>query len=263
MKLTSAQITQYNEQGYLFFPDLLASDEVAVLQSAVPEILNRPGPEIITEKEDPSSVRLAFGAHTYSEPFRCLTLLPRLLNPVRQLLRDDVYLHQSRLNPKQGFGGGASWDWHQDYPPWNSIDGMPEPNCIMVSVFIDDCTPVTSPLLIVPGSQRHGLLDAKLHKDAAGRGYALHHIDNATFERLAAENGIEALVGPAGSVAFIHCNVLHGSANNVSPWRRAIMYLIYNAVSNACTGTERPWYQNNRDFSPLTPLDDSSVKALA
>ena len=163
MKLSNAQIAQFDEQGYLFFPDLLDSDEVAVLQEALPEILSRPGPEIISEKEDPSSVRLAFGAHLYSEPFRCLTLLPRLLNPVRQLLRDDVYLHQSRLNPKQGFGGGASWDWHQDYPPWHSIDGMPEPNCIMVSVFIDDCTAVTSPLLIVPGSQRHGLLDARLH----------------------------------------------------------------------------------------------------
>ena len=64
MKLSSAQIAQYDEQGYLFFPDLLDSDEVAVLQEALPEILNRRGPEIISEKEDPSSVRLAFGAHT-------------------------------------------------------------------------------------------------------------------------------------------------------------------------------------------------------
>ena len=209
----------------MFFPDLLDSDEVAVLQEELPEILSRQGPENISEKEDPSSVRLAFGAHTYSEPFCCLTLLPRLLNPVRHLLQDDVYLHQSRLNPKQGFGGGASWDWHQDYPPWHLIDGMPEPNCIMVSVFIDDCTAVTSPLLVVPGSRRHGLLDARLHKDAAGRGYALHHIDHATMERLAAENGIEALVGsagPAGSVAFIHatcCTVqrtmfLHGGGGS-------------------------------------------------
>ncbi len=261
MKLNDTQIAQFDEQGYLFFPGLLDNDEVAILQRALSDILNRQAPEVISEKGDPSAVRLAFGAHVYSEPFRRLSLLPRLLNPVCQLLRDDVYLHQSRLNPKQGFGGGASWDWHQDYPPWHTIDGMPEPKCVMVSVFIDDCTAVTSPLLVVPGSQRHGLLDAQLHQDAKGRGYALHHIDHATLERIAEESGIEALIGPAGSVAFIHCNVLHGSANNVSPWRRAIMYLIYNAVSNACTGTERPWYQNNRDFTPLQPLDDACVKA--
>ena len=263
MELNDTQIAEFNAQGYLFFPRLLHKDEVAILRAAMPEILNRRGPEIVPEKEDSSAVRLAFGAHVYSEPFRCLSLLPRLLNPIRQLLSDDVYLHQSRLNPKWGFGGGAAWDWHQDYPPWHTIDGMPEPRCIMASVFIDDCTAVTSPLLVVPGSQRHGLLDAKLHKDARGRGYALHHIDHATLERLTEESGIEALIGPAGSVAFVHCNVVHGSSNNVSPWRRAILYLIYNAVSNACSGTERAWYQNNRDFTALQPLDDESLKVLA
>ena len=205
MELSETQIAQYDEQGYLFFPGLLDADEAAVLQGALPEILSREGPEIVTEKEDASAVRLAFGAHFFSEPFRRLALLPRLLNPVRQLLREDVYLHQSRMNPKYGFGGGASWDWHQDYPPWHSVDGMPEPRCVMASVFIDDCTPVTSPLLIMPGTQRYGLLDASPHKDAEGRGYELHHVDNTTFERLAAEHGIEALIGPAGSVAFIHC----------------------------------------------------------
>ena len=263
MRLEMSQIQQFDQQGYLFFPGLLDDDEVSLLQQAVPSILDRQGPEVVREKENPTAVRLAFGAHVYSPPFRALSMLPRVLEPVRQLLKDDVYLHQSRLNPKPGFGGGGAWDWHQDYPPWYLIDGMPEPRCIMASIFIDDCTAVTSPLLVVPGSQRHGLLDSRLHEDAKGRGYALHHIDAAVLERLAEESGIEPLIGPAGSVAFVHCNVVHGSATNISPWRRAILYLNYNAVSNACTGTERPWYQNNRDFTPLKPLDNDALKALA
>jgi len=103
------------------------------------------------------------------------------------------------------------------------------------------------------------LLDSiQLHRDA--KGYSLYHIDEDTFRRLAEENGIEALIGPAGSVCFCHSIVVHGSANNVSPWRRAIMYLIYNAVSNACTGTERPWFQNHRDFTPLRPIEDDSLR---
>jgi len=262
MKLNDTQIAEFDNRGYLFFPGLLDSDEVSVLQDAMPYVLTRSGPEMVMEKNDSTVARLAFGAHVYSEPFRCLSLLPRLLDPVRQLLRDEVYLHQSRLNPKPGFGGGVSWDWHQDYPPWHIIDGMPEPRCIMGAIFIDDCTAVTSPLLVVPGSQRHGLLDSELHHDAKGRGYALHTIDNSDLVKLAEEDGIEPLIGPAGSVAFVHCNVLHGSANNVSPWRRAIMYLNYNAVSNACIGTERPWYQNNRNFTPMQPIEDSSLKSL-
>jgi ectoine hydroxylase len=87
-----------------------------------------------------------------------------------------------------------------------------------------------------------------------------HH---ATLERLAEEKGIEALIGPAGSVCFIHCNIPHGSANNVSPWRRAIMYLNYNAVSNACTGTDHAWHHNNHNFTPLQPLNDDCLKILA
>ena len=263
MELNRAQKEEFEQRGYLIFPALLDREEVAVLQQATPDILSRQGPEVVREKADRTVARLAFGSHQYSQPFRRLSQLPRLLNPVRQLLGEEVYLHQSRLNPKPGFGAGASWEWHQDYPPWQSIDGMPEPRCIMVSVFIDDCTAVTSPLLVVPGSQRHGLLESKLHRDAKGEGYALHHIDHATLQQLAEESGIEALIGPAGTVAFIHCNVVHGSANNVSPWRRAILYLIYNAVSNACTGTARPWYQNNLDFTPLQPSDDGSLRALA
>lgn len=263
MKLSRSQIAEFDERGYLFFPGLLDSEEVAVLQAEVPAILARQGPEVVREKANPEVARLAFGAHAYSRPFQMLCRLPRLLEPARQLLRDDVYLHQSRMNPKPGFGAGATWDWHQDYPPWHSIDGMPEPRCIMASVFIDDCTAVTSPLLVVPGSQRYGLLDSRLHEDAKGRGYALQVIDHSVLERLAAESGIDALVGSAGSVSFVHCNLVHGSATNVSPWRRAIMYLIYNAVGNACTGTERPWYQNNRDFTPLQPLDDGCLKASA
>ncbi len=262
MKLDESQIEEFDNRGYLFFPNLLDQEEVGLLQQAVPEILSRQGPEVVRERDDPSTARLAFGAHVYSEPFKRLLTLPRLLEPVRQLLRDDVYLHQSRLNPKPGFGKGGGWDWHQDYPPWHLIDGMPKADCVMASVYVDDCTPVTSPLLVVPGSQRHGLLDSRLHEDAKGRGYALHHIDSEVLQRLADESGIEPLIGPAGSVAFVHCNVVHGSANNVSPWRRAIMYLNYNAVGNACTGEERPWYQNNRDFTPLRPTDDNSLKTL-
>ena len=262
MNLDASQIAEFDRQGYLFFPNLLDQHEAAVLQRAVPTILSRQGPEVVRERDDPTTARLAFGAHEYSEPFACLLTLPRILEPVRQLLRDDAYLHQSRLNPKPGFGKGGGWDWHQDYPPWHLIDGMPEPNCIMASVYIDDCTAVTSPLLVVPGSQRHGLLDSQLHEDARGRGYALHHIDDATLEGLAAENGIEPLIGPAGSVALIHCNVVHGSANNVSPWRRAIMYLNYNAVGNACTSDERPWYQNNRNFTPLRSGNDGCLMAM-
>ena len=263
MRLDESQLSEYQERGYLFFAGLLDATEVVALQAEVPELLRRHGPEVVREREEDEAARLVFGAHALSEPFRQLSLLPRILLPCRQLLDDDVYLHQSRLNPKQGFGAGASWDWHQDYPPWQKVDGMPQPRCVMAAVFIDDCTPVTSPLLVVPGSHRHGLMDSSVHPDTVGRGYDLMQIDQETLTALATDNGIEPLLGPAGSVCLINCNLVHGSATNVSPWRRAIMYLIYNAVSNACVGEQRDWYHHNRDATPLQPISDNGLRPTA
>ena len=138
MKITDEQITEFDERGYILIRDLLSQTEIEIIQSAIPEILARSGPEIVRESDNPDTARLAFGPHYYSEPFARLVQLPRIIEPVRTLLRDEVYIHQSRLNPNPGFGTGGGWEWHQDFPPWHTIDGMPEPRCIMVSVFIDD-----------------------------------------------------------------------------------------------------------------------------
>ena len=259
MILNQEQIQRYREDGFLIFENLLDREEVNSLSEGLPDVLSRTGPEVIHEK-DGAGVRLVFGAHVYSEPFRQLSLLPQLVTPVKQLLNDDVYLHQSRINPKHGFGSGARWDWHQDYSAYERLDGMTRPDCIMASVFIDDCSVPRSPLLVIPGSHRHGFIDKiELHRDS--KGYSLYELDRETVARLADENGIQPLIGDAGTVAFIDCNLIHGSANNISPWRRSIVYLIYNAISNSCTNDDRPWFQNNRDFTPIEAIKKNSLSS--
>jgi ectoine hydroxylase len=261
VQLSEAQIAEFDERGVLLFPELLNSDEVSLLQRDVTDLMARQGPEVVREQEPSSAIRLVFGGHQFSKAFGLLTRLPRILNPVRQLLRDDVYLHQSRLNPKEGFGTSGSWDFHQDYGPWFRLDGMLEPRCVMTAVFVDDCTETTSPLSVVPGTQNQGYIDA-VDPDSDASGAAVYNLDHDILKQLVVENGVEELIALAGSVCFIHCNLIHGSAANVSPSRRAIMYLNYNAASNACTRTERDWYHNNRDFTPLEPIDDDSLAAL-
>lgn len=66
--------------------------------------------------------------------------------------------------------------------------------------------------------------------------------------------GIVAPTGLAGSVMFMHPNVLHGSGSNLSPWRRRLISLTYNAVSNKATAPSA----RSRDIVP----DDSTVPAL-
>jgi Phytanoyl-CoA dioxygenase (PhyH) len=49
--------------------------------------------------------------------------LPRVLGPVKQIMGDDIYLYQSRLNYKRARTGDV-FQWHQDYQSW-LMDGVP------------------------------------------------------------------------------------------------------------------------------------------
>lgn len=254
MRLSDAQIAQYDREGYLFFPALFSPAEMAPLLADLPGLLARQGPEVVREPQDPAAVRVLYGSHVFSEAYGRLSRHPRLLEPVRQLLRDQAYIHQTRLNPKQDFAGEI-WSWHQDFGTWHLEDGMPEPHCVVTAVFLDRATAANAPFLLVPGSQNHGLI-AQAEIDRQAEGYTLLEIDRTTLKGLVDQHGLEALTGPSGSVAFLHCNIVHGSANNITPFRRAIIYTNYNAVSNACVGGRRAWHHSNPDSRPLEPLSD-------
>jgi len=260
MQLTDAQIAEYHDTGCLFFPGLFAPEEIAHLRAGLPRLLARDGDEVVREKDGSGHPRLVYGAHVFEEAYRRMSLHPRVLEPVRQLLGEEAYIHQTRLNPKMGFHGGE-WTWHQDFGTWHRVDGMPEPHCVMTTVFLDDISAVNSPLLIIPRSQHLGLREEVALEEGAV-GYVVMEIDKATVASLAEDAEIRALEGPAGSVAFLHCNIVHGSAPNVSPYRRSIWYVNYSAVSNATTGTDRAWHHNNRDFTALQPLADDCLKTL-
>ena len=45
----------------------------------------------------------------------------------------------------------------------------------------------------------------------------------------------------------------------MSPWDRQIIYVTYNAVSNAIRAHKRPEYIAHHDFTPLDPWEDDAV----
>jgi ectoine hydroxylase len=257
MQLTQAQLDQYREDGYLFFPKLLDTAEVVALQEAIPGLLERSGPEV--KRDSPEAPpKIIYAPHAFSTPFEILHRLPRTLGAVCQLLEGDSYLYQSRVNLKLPFAGDA-WSWHQDFSAWNRGDGMPTPNAIMTAVFIHECNAANGPLLVIPKSHTDDVAEV-LRREAAVQGYDVQRISNETLEALAAKGGIVDLSGPAGSVAFIHPTLIHGSAANMTPWSRAILYLNYNAVSNRTVANKRPWFMNNQDATPLVQVDDDELR---
>jgi ectoine hydroxylase len=258
MTLTEAQSRQFRDEGYLFLPEAFDAEEVALLRAEALSIYAADRREIWREKS--GAPRTAFAAHTFNEAFRLLGAHPRLIHPVEQLLGEQLYMHQFKINAKSAFDGEV-WQWHQDYGTWARDDGMPEARAMNISVFLDEVTHINGPLMLVPRSHRHGTLEAG--HDLTTTSYPLWTLDNATVTRLVDEGGIVVPVGKPGGVLLFHGNLVHGSAGNITPFPRKIVYLTLNAVSNHIRTPTRPEWIAHRDFAPIQPVDDDALRDYA
>ena len=258
MKLTPQQIEDFHREGWLFLPELFTPEEVALLKRESEAIYREHRPEVWREKT--GAPRTAFAAHTYNEAFGTLGAHPRLIGPVEQLFGEQVYMHQYKINAKAAFTGEV-WQWHQDYGTWKRDDGMPEPRAMNISVFLDEVMPINGPLLLVPRSHNAGDLEAS--HDVETTSYPLWTLDEATVSRLVAEGGIVAPTGKPGGVLMFHGNLVHGSAGNITPYPRRIVYLTLNAVSNYIRTPMRPEFIAHRDFAPIVPVADDALARLA
>lgn len=260
MKLTTEQISQYEKNGYIICQSLFSPEEMSVLQAALHEILDdkTERPEVSREKNS-NAPRLIYGADRYNEVFSRLIRHPRWINPAKQILGTDVYIHQLRINPKMAFEGEGFW-WHQDFSTWHFEDGLPTSNALMIAVFMDDIYETNGPLMVIPGSHKHGEIPERVpNQDKTG--YTIMDVERDTVATLAREGGIEALTGPAGSVMFMHCNLLHASAGNVTPHPRSIIYINANSVENEPKNKKRAPFHCNPDPTPLKPLGDDCLTA--
>ena len=235
MKLTADELKTFDEQGYLFLPSCFSEEEVAVLRSEADSILKGDRQEVWREKS--GAPRTAFAAHTFNEAFRLMAHHPRLVEPLQQLFGEGVYVHQFKINAKAAFEGDV-WQWHQDYGTWARDDGMPQPRAMNIAIFLDEVMPINGPLMLVPKSQHAG--DLKASHDLETTSYPLWTLDEETVTRLVKEGGIVAPTGKAGGMLMFHGNLVHGSAGNITPYPRKIVYLTLNAVSNYIRTPTRP-----------------------
>ena len=195
MKLDPAQLERFDRDGYLFFPGpVQAAQEIKVLTDEVPALYAQRRPENVREKTG-DVVRTNFAAHLYSAPFARLARHPRMVEPVKQLFGEDVYMHQFKINGKQAFDGDV-WQWHQDYGTWRNDDQMPEARAMNVAIFLDEVNEFNGPLMFIPGSHKLGVLDAE--HDTSTTSYPLWTINNDTIKKLVERGGIVAPKGPAG-----------------------------------------------------------------
>jgi len=255
VKLSRPQIEEFDRNGFLFFPSLFTREEIKVLTGEVPALYAQRRPENVREKTG-DVVRTNFAAHLYSYPFAKLARHPRMVEPIKQIFGEDVYMHQFKINGKQAFDGDV-WQWHQDYGTWVNDDQMPEARAMNVAIFLDEVNEYNGPLMFIPGSHKQGVLDAA--HDTSTTSYPLWTISHEVIERLVKHGGIAAPKGPAGSMILFHGCLVHASTSNLSPWNRVSVYLSLCAVSNHIRRFKRPGYIAHRDFRPIQCLPDDCL----
>ena len=264
MFLTQAQLTQYKEVGYILLPSFFSQEEVTTMRAELPYLYAQDDPSRVLEA-DGKTVRAVHGVHTRNKVYQKLVRLPKLLALAQHILEDDVYVHQFKINAKQGMGGDV-WEWHQDFTFWHIEDGMPRDRAINIVIFLDEVTEFNGPLILIPGSQQEGVLQVATQDTTADDApwvatltAALKHtLDKETIKRLVLSYGMVAPKGPSGSILLFHPSAVHGSVPNISPFDRNLVIISYNSVKNALKAipNPRPEFLASRDFTPLQALPE-------
>ncbi|WP_406147896.1 ectoine hydroxylase [Streptomyces anulatus] len=260
--LTARELERYESDGYHVFDNLLTPEEVGTYRAELQRLSEDSellASERVVLEPDSDRLRSVFEVEKVSELFAGLLASPRLTDVARQVLGSDVYVHQSRVNYKPGFGG-AEFDWHSDFETWHAEDGMPRPRAFSVSIALSENYEFNGPLMVMPGTHKTfvpsvGETPPDFHKESL----RVHRITVGSpgqdhLTRLAHERGIRQIAGPAGSAVMFDSNLLHGSNGNITPFARSNIFIVYNSVENTlerpfAADRPRPQHLGNREFN--------------
>ncbi len=152
----SPGLKSYERDGFLTDGHLLSDDETDTYRAELDRLIHHPalGTDerwIIEPKTQ--QVRSVFEVHKISDVFADLVRDERVAGTARRILGSDVYVHQSRINVKPGFGASGFY-WHSDFETWHAEDGLPRMRTVSVSIALTENHDTNGSLMIMPGSHR-------------------------------------------------------------------------------------------------------------
>ncbi|MEV8410438.1 ectoine hydroxylase [Streptomyces niveus] len=235
----AADLQGLERNGFLTVDQLISPDEVVLYRDELDRLINDPAVRadersIIEPKSQ--DVRSVFEVHKLSEIFAGLVRDERVVGRARQILGSDVYVHQSRINVKPGFGASGFY-WHSDFETWHAEDGLPNMRTISVSIALTENYDTNGGLMIMPGSHKTFLGCAgETPKDNYKQSLKMQDAGTPSDEALtgfAGEHGIKLFTGKAGAATWFDCNCMHGSGDNITPFPRSNVFIVFNSVENA------------------------------
>lgn len=261
-RIDNAALAAFDSDGYAIIERLLEPEEIASFAAEIDRLAADPdlqGDDRLIVEKSSNQVRSVFDVHRLSPAVADLVHESRVVELARQVLGSDVYIHQSRVNYLPGFGGTGFY-WHSDFETWHAEDGMPRPRAVSLSIALTDNYAFNGSLMVMPGSHRtfvpcQGETPEEHYRESL-REQELGVPIQSDVTVLADKYGIDQFVGPAGSALLFDSNVMHGSTNNITPFPRSNIFLVFNSVENSLAEpfagpAPRPSYIASRDVVPV------------
>ncbi len=214
-KLTSEQLEQYENDGYLIIRKLLNKDELTKIQ-AIRQRVEAEAHEhgstyqhgaalydLEPVSSDPTGKKMALRkiqeVYHVEPDFKAVAASDKILDIVAELIGPDIYYHSSKLMFKPAHGGRRK-PWHQDFAYWQEM------NTRQVTVWsaIDGATRENGCIQVIPGSHKQGLIPH-------------HHLEDYMVDEsdIDSTQVVYAEMEP-GDVLFFNVLTLHASAPNNS-----------------------------------------------
>lgn len=265
---TGDEIAAYDAKGFHIEDGLLTPAQVQTCWTEFERLASDSEVDAsgaVVREHGSDAVRSIFAVHRHSPVIDALARTPRILDRARQILGSEVYIHQSRINAMPGMVG-TGFGWHSDFETWHAEDGLPAPRTVSLSIALTDNFAFNGGLMLMPGAHRVfvpcvGRTPDDNFRESLKKQMIGVPSDDAVTE-LGLEYGIEQFTGPAGHALFFDSNSMHASSNNITPYSRANVFLVFNSVENAPTApygaaAPRPAHIADRDTTPLVPIGDT------
>ena len=233
-RLTGAQVSFFQENGYLPGIRVITDDQVEILRAEVEQLMDpsHPGRHLFheyhsNESTDPNRVLFhALGAWRVLPGFHDLLWNPAFLVPASQLLDGPVRFWHDQLFCKPAQHGGVV-AWHQDYSYWTRTTPLAHLTCW---IGLDDSTRQNGCLNYVPGSHKWPDLPKPV---LTGEMEAIRKSLPAALQNKFTPVPVELKKGEA---VFHHARTMHGSGPNDTqhPRRGTVINVFKDGVmSNA------------------------------
>ena len=244
--LTPNQIDAFQRDGYLVIRELLDAAEVDLLRqiAKADQVLAQ---QAVTRADgEGGAIKVVVNNDLPGDTiYGALARSRRIVEPMRQLLGDEVYHYHHKMILKEARVGGA-WAWHQDYGYWYN-NGCLWPDMGSCLIAVDQATRENGCLQVVPGSHRLGRIDHGKVGEQTGA-------DPERVAEIVQRLPIVDCELPPGAAIFFHANVLHRSDQNHSDRPRWAFICCYNTKHND------PYKESRHPrYSPLEVWDDDRV----